>query len=305
MIIHPSIIMNADSILDPSLPVNPRLISGEIKVGLDGDKIEGQELDAEKNNEFVRPSERIEDVILDGESEMVHVDLEGELQINMMGNGNGFFEAESESSLQNNGGEYSEQDYSEQDSEDGDISVSEYSDDEDDPISIEENMDEVEALLSTQANASWMSNEAPIPTLQSSSYSAAPTYFPPPTPVLSLAPLFPPGVARPSATAMSFFDNPTRYAIRINARKVIVHDTFITWAEHYLRQLPGMLRRTSRVPTSLRRCWVPYDDSDEYLDNTLVAIHDYGVEVAAMEKGKDVAKNRNFQSHINISAGTT
>lgn len=303
MIVHPSIIMNADSTLDSSLPFNPRLISGEIKAGLGGDKIEGQGLDAEKNNEFVRASERIEDDILDGESEMVDVDLEGGLQINMMGNGNGFCGAESERSLQNNGGEYSEQDYSEQDSEDGEISVSEYSDDEDDTISMEENTDEVEALLSTQADASWMSNEAPIPTLQSSSYSAAPTYSPPPTPVLSLAPLFPPGIARPSATAMSFFDNPTRYAIRINARKVIVHDTFITWAEHYLRQLPGMLRRTSRVPSSLRRCWVPYDDSDEYLDNTLVAIHDYGVEVAAMEKAKDVAKNRNFQSHINISGG--
>ncbi|ATZ47044.1 hypothetical protein BCIN_02g03730 [Botrytis cinerea B05.10] len=109
--------------------------------------------------------------------------------------------------------------------------------------------------------------------------SSPPSYSPPPTPVLKLLPMFTlsPGIS--SASEMPFFDDPTRYATRINARKVRMHDTRFTRAEETLRELPGIWwRRISKVPSSLRRCWTPYDIFDEYLENTLVAVNDYGAE---------------------------
>lgn len=118
----------------------------------------------------------------------------------------------------------------------------------------------------------------------------SPSYSPPPTPVLKLLPMFTlsPGIS--SASEMTFFDDPTRYATRINARKVRMHDTRFTHAEETLRQLPGIWwRRISKVPSSLRRCWTPYDIFDEYLENTLVAVNDYGAE-ADVDTQMDVSK---------------
>ncbi|TGO22537.1 hypothetical protein BPAE_0164g00240 [Botrytis paeoniae] len=156
---------------------------------------------------------------------------------------------------------------------DEETSHSEYSDDED--------MDMEETLKVAEEVAPLLLR----------SPSSPPSYSPPPTPVLKLLPMFTlsPGIS--SASAMPFFDDPTRYATRINARKVRMHDTRLTAAEETLRQLPGIWwRRISKIPSSLRKCWTPYDIFDEYLENTLVAVNDYGAEEAEVDTKVDVSK---------------
>ncbi|TEY81820.1 hypothetical protein BOTCAL_0031g00120 [Botryotinia calthae] len=157
--------------------------------------------------------------------------------------------------------------------EDEGTSQSEYSD--------EEYMDMRESLRVTEGVAPLLLRSPSLPR----------SYSPPPTPVLKLLPMFAlsPGIS--SASAMPFFDDPTRYATRINARKVRMHDTCFTHAEETLRQLPGIWwRRISKVPSSLRRCWTPYDIFDEYLENTLVAVNDYGAEKVDVDTQMDVSK---------------
>ncbi|TGO59742.1 hypothetical protein BCON_0041g00060 [Botryotinia convoluta] len=158
-------------------------------------------------------------------------------------------------------------------SEDEEASQSEYSD--------EEDLD-MEELLKVAEDVAPLLLRSP---------SSPPSYSPPPTPVLKLLPMFTlsPGIS--SASAMPFFDDPTRYATRINARKVRMHDTRLTAAEETLRQLPGIWwRRISKIPSSLRKCWTPYDIFDEYLENTLVAVNDYGAEEAEVDTKVDVSK---------------
>ncbi|KAF5876191.1 uncharacterized protein Bfra_002593 [Botrytis fragariae] len=158
-------------------------------------------------------------------------------------------------------------------SEDEEISQSEYSDDED--MDLEESLKVAEDV-------------AP---LLLRSPSSPPSYSPPPTPVLKFLPMFTLGPGISSASAMPFFDDPTRYATRINARKVRMHDTRLTAAEEKLRQLPGIWwRRISKIPSSLRKCWTPYDIFDEYLENTLVAVNDYGAEETEVDTEVDVSK---------------
>ncbi|TGO16108.1 hypothetical protein BTUL_0032g00710 [Botrytis tulipae] len=155
-------------------------------------------------------------------------------------------------------------------SEDEEASQSEYSDEED--LDVEEPLkvaDDVAPLLLR-------------------SPSSPPSYSPPPTPVLKLLPMFTLSPGSPSVSEISFFDDPTRYATRINARKVRMHDTCLTAAEETLRQLPGIWwRRISKIPSSLRKCWTPYDIFDEYLENTLVAVNDYGAEEAGVDTKVD------------------
>ncbi|THV51550.1 hypothetical protein BGAL_0107g00230 [Botrytis galanthina] len=155
-------------------------------------------------------------------------------------------------------------------SEDEEASQSEYSDEEDlvmeEPLKV---ADDVAPLLLR-------------------SPSSPPSYSPPPTPVLKLLPMFTLSPGSPSIPTMAFFDDPTRYATRINARKVRMHDTCLTAAEETLRQLPGIWwRRISKIPSSLRKCWTPYDIFDEYLENTLVAVNDYGAEEAGVDTKVD------------------
>ncbi|KAF7959879.1 hypothetical protein EAE96_001482 [Botrytis aclada] len=121
--------------------------------------------------------------------------------------------------------------------------------------------------------------------------SSPPSYSPPPTPVLKLLPMFTPSPGISSASAMSFFENPAHYATRINARKVRMYDTCLTSAEETLRQLPGIWwQRVSKIPSSLRRCWTPYDVFDEHLENTLVAVNHYGVAKAEVDIKVEVSK---------------
>ncbi|KAF7899201.1 uncharacterized protein EAF01_008414 [Botrytis porri] len=157
-------------------------------------------------------------------------------------------------------------------SEDEETSHSEYSDDKD--------MDMEETLTGAEEVAPLLLR----------SPSSPPSYSPPATPVLKLLPMFTlsPGI---SPSAMPFFDDPIRYATRINARKVRMHDTHFTPAEETLRQLPGRWwRRISKIPSSLRKCWTPYDIFDEYLENTLVAVNDYGAKEAAVDTKVDASK---------------
>ncbi|TGO43310.1 hypothetical protein BHYA_0002g01150 [Botrytis hyacinthi] len=155
-------------------------------------------------------------------------------------------------------------------SEDEEASHSEYSDEED--LEMEEPLkvaDDVTPLLLR-------------------SPSSPPSYSPPPTPVLKLLPMFTLSPGSPSVSPMSFFDDPTRCATRINARKVRMHDTCLTAAEETLRRLPGIWwRRISKIPSSLRKCWTPYDIFDDYLENTLVAVNDYGAEEAGVDTKVD------------------
>ncbi|KAJ8070887.1 hypothetical protein OCU04_001246 [Sclerotinia nivalis] len=256
--------MSANPFLDPSLLTNAPLSDGESEAKLDAGNKEDQVLDITENHGFLGQVEQAEAYSSEAhDCNMVDIDLESGLGIELFGNkvsgSNNIDISES-----NRDGEYSEQEYSEHVSEDGEIPTSEYSDD--DEINMEDSLKETR----------------PSPPLQSP--SSPPSYSPPPTPVLRLAPLFPPGAGMSSATTMAYFDSTIRYATRINARKVRVHDTQVTMAEHRLRQMPGMWRRSSRVPSSLRKCWTPYDMFDEYLENTLVAVNEYGGEEADVEE---------------------
>ncbi|ESZ89483.1 hypothetical protein SBOR_10132 [Sclerotinia borealis F-4128] len=259
--------------LDPSLFSNSSLNAGEIKEGIDANKDEGQILDRNKNNEALGSAGQAEGHSSEGEgSDMVDVDLGGNLGIDLMGN-IGVQSDDLNMSASNRDGEQSEQEYSERVSEDDEFSISDFSDN-DDTINVENKSNEVTGMNTFHSADSWKSDNAP----PADEPPPPPSYSPPPTPILRLAPLFPPGVRMSSAASLTYFDNPIQHAIRINARKVRVHDTHVTIAEHRLKHLPGMWRLTSRFPSSLRRCWVPYDTFDEYLENTLVTVRDYGAE---------------------------
>ncbi|KAF7940217.1 uncharacterized protein EAE98_000344 [Botrytis deweyae] len=158
-------------------------------------------------------------------------------------------------------------------SEDEEASQSEYSD--------EEDLDMEEPLRVAEDVAPLLLR----------SPSSPPSYAPPPTPILRLLPMFTLSPGIPSPSAMPYFDDPTRYETRINARKVRMHDTCLTAAEETLRRLPGIWwRRISKIPSSLRKCWTPYDIFDEYLENTLVAVNDYGAEEAEVDTKVEVSK---------------
>lgn len=185
-------------------------------------------------------------------------------------------------------GEYSEQEYSGRVSEDDEISASEYSDDDYDETGMEDPVIEAEDMRSSQSVEGWEFDGQPV-SVRNSSPLSPPSYSPPPTPILSLAPLFPPSAAK------DIFENPIRYTTRINARKVRVHEAHLTMAEHHLRQHPRMWRRSSKIPTSLRLCWTPYDISDAHLENTLVAVIDYGAEEAEEVKGAEKTDEEQVQ----------
>ncbi|KAI9647342.1 hypothetical protein NHQ30_003727 [Ciborinia camelliae] len=288
--------MNANSDIDPSLLINTSLSTGETEVGFETAKDEGSVLNINEDKMILGDAEQAEGYSLAGkDNNMLDIDMGGGLSIDMMSNNNGSGSNNSNLSLSNEDREYCEQEYSERVSEDEEISESEYSDEDEDTINIGDTLNEAAYIDASQSAEAWNLDDEPLIVQTSSprsppSYSppSPPSYAPPPTPVLSLAPLFPPGFGMPSVSAMAFFHDPVRYTPRINARKVRMHNTDITIAEHRLRQLPGMWRRFSKVPTSLRRCWTPYDMFDQYLDNTLVAVHDYRAEDTEMDEDEAV-----------------
>ncbi|KAF7868447.1 hypothetical protein EAF04_004979 [Stromatinia cepivora] len=262
---------NPNPLLDPSLFTNLPLSDGDSKAKLDAGNKGNQVLEIIEDHGFLGRVEQAEPYSSEAhDRNMVDVDLESGSGIELLGN-NVPGSNNMNISEPNRDGEYSEQEYSEHVSEDGEISNSEYSDD--DEINMEDSLKETR----------------PSPPLQSP--SSPPSYSPPPTPVLRLAPLFPPGAGMSLAATMAYFDSTIRYATRINARKVQVHDTQVTMAEHRLRQMPGMWRRSSKVPSSLRKCWTPYDMFDEYLENTLVAVNEYGAEDGEEAGGEEYAEN--------------
>ncbi|KAB8303557.1 hypothetical protein EYC80_004962 [Monilinia laxa] len=214
-------------------------------------------------------------------NDMIEVDLVNSLGISLMEDNDRFVSNNSNLSAPNIIEEGSEQEYFERVSDDADISSSEYSDEED-LASIEESLRQVEATqsdLHLSFNGTTLEFRDPASPLP-------PSYSPPPTPHLRLAPLFPPGFRIPTA---GFFQEPVPFATRINARKVRMHEAQMTIGEHRLRQLPGLWwRRSAKAPTSLRRCWTPYDMFDAYLDNTLVAIYDHGAKEAELKEGAEV-----------------
>ncbi|KAA8573808.1 hypothetical protein MFRU_001g02820 [Monilinia fructicola] len=272
--------------LDPSL-IDPALIDSSLNAITDDAKlgeniVEGQVFD---NNEDSAVSEREEQagyhISDERNNDMIEVDLVRSLGISLMGDNDASGSNNTNVSVPNRNEEYSEQEYCESISDDEYISASEYSDEED-LANIEESLRQgEEARLADQLAFSGTPLNIRIPTSPS-----PPSYSPPPTPVLRLAPLFPPGVNIPAA---GFFEDPVRFATRINARKVRMHEARITIGEDRLRQLPGSWWcRCPKVPTSLRRCWTPYDMFDAYLENTLVAIHDHGAKEAELKKGAEV-----------------
>ncbi|CAD6446974.1 c4b38cab-4ae2-48ae-8dcf-86ceaf912aff-CDS [Sclerotinia trifoliorum] len=262
---------NVNPLLDPSFFTDAPLSDWESEAKSDAGNTENQVLGISETH-FLGQVEQTEDYNSETHDRTtMDVDLESGLGIELLGN-NGPGSNNKDNSESNHDGEYSEQEYSEHLSEDGEISPSEYSDDDE--------IDMADSLRETQ----------PSPPLQSP--SSPPSYLPPPTPVLRLASLFPPGAGMPSAAAtIAYFDSTIRHATRINARKVRVHDTEVTMAEHRLRQLPGMWRRSSKIPSSLRKCWTPYDTFDEYLENTLVAVNEYGAEDGEEADGEEYAEN--------------
>ncbi|RAL61661.1 hypothetical protein DID88_002730 [Monilinia fructigena] len=214
-------------------------------------------------------------------NDMIEVDLVNSLEISRMDGNDRFGSNNSNISIPSRNEEDSEQEYSERISDDEDISSSEYSDEED-LASIEESLRQVEA---TQSENQVTFDGTPLDFRDPAS-PLPPSYSPPPTPLLRLAPLFTPGVRIPTA---GFFEDPVRFATRINARKVRMHEAQMTIGEHRLRQLPGSWwRRSPKVQTSLRRCWTPYDMFDAYLENTLVAVHDHGAKEAELKEGAEV-----------------
>ncbi|APA06107.1 predicted protein [Sclerotinia sclerotiorum 1980 UF-70] len=260
----------ANPLLDPSLFNNAPLSDGESGTKSDTGNKEEQVLDKSEDHRILGQVKQGEDYSSEShDRSMIDVHHEGGLGIELLGNNK--TGSNNEISESNRDGEYSEQEYSEHLSEDGEISSSEYSDDNE--MNMEDSMRETQ----------------PSPPLQSP--SSPPSYSPPPTPVLRLASLFPSNASMSSAATTAYFDSTIRFATRINARKVRVHDTQVTMAEHRLRKMPGMWRRSSKVPSSLRKCWTPYDTFDEYLENTLVAVNEYGAEDGEEADGEEYAEN--------------
>ncbi|QSZ33981.1 hypothetical protein DSL72_005561 [Monilinia vaccinii-corymbosi] len=223
--------------------------------------------------------------------DMVDYNLGDGLEINLMSGNDGSGSGNSNVSAPNRNDEYSEQESSEQVSDEDESSTSEYSDEED-LTYLEKTMRQVENMQSAQTGESWMFTGVPL-NVRVPSPPSPPSYSPPPTPTLRPAPLFPPGFGVASA---ALFESPVLFSSRINARKVRMHEARMTYGERRLRELAGTWRRTSKVPTPLRRCWTPYDIFDAYLENTVVAYRDYGAEKAETKKGAVVLERLGIRS---------